>query len=401
MIMSDRRQDQSAVKWLVAVLCAAAAGMSLWLTVQKLTGQIDSLVGCGSGSGCANVLGSKWSMVFGWVPVSIFSLLLYLGILGSLRVQAGWARWFRILAAWLCIWAAVWFTGLQLFVLKSICPYCMTMHGLGTVLGLSILYRESAGGVFRRGGIGAVVLAAFSVAALALVQHLGPEPETHRVDIVKVPEGAQVGETGDQSMHARGEGRLVTFLDGRKSYRVNQLPHLGSSDAEHVIVKYFDYTCDACREMDAYLFEEIATHPEKLAVIVLPVPIDRACNPHLPNGTPNHKNACELARLGLKVWRADRSKFAEFHHQLFELKDLPVEMAESLAIGLVGEENMTPEHDAWVDDLLACNVADYRIFVEDTPVMPKLLLKQSMMVQGAVKDRATLDELLKTHLGIE
>ena len=65
-----------AVKWILCILSAAAFALSFWLTVQKWTGNIDSLAGCGAGSDCANVLGSKWSMVMGLIPVSVFSCLL-------------------------------------------------------------------------------------------------------------------------------------------------------------------------------------------------------------------------------------------------------------------------------------------------------------------------------------
>ena len=67
-----------AVKWILCILSVLAFALSLWLTIQKWTGNIDSLAGCGSGSDCANVLGSKWSMVMGLIPVSVFSCLLYL-----------------------------------------------------------------------------------------------------------------------------------------------------------------------------------------------------------------------------------------------------------------------------------------------------------------------------------
>ena len=35
--------------------------------------------------------------------------------------------------------AAVWFVALQLFVIKAVCPWCMTAHGLGFVAGLLLL----------------------------------------------------------------------------------------------------------------------------------------------------------------------------------------------------------------------------------------------------------------------
>ena len=385
----------------MVLVCLAAAGMSLWLSVEKWSGRIDSLAGCGAGSGCANVLGSKWSVVFGSIPVSAFSFALYISVLLSLGVRGDGARWFRSLAAWLCLWAALWFTGLQIFVIKSLCPYCMTMHGLGVLLGLTILFSErEKGGFLKKRGL-AMLLAALSVVGLSVVQYFGPEPPTHRVDTVEDLEESGGGEGKVDDFHALGDGRLVTFLGGRKSYRIAQLPHLGMPDAKHVVVEYFDYTCEACRDMHQYLEDAVARHPGQLAVVVLPIPLQRSCNPNLPKGMEDHVNACELARLGLRVWRADPAKFAEFHRSLFELQGLPVEAAESMAYGLVGEKKMSMVDDAWVDAVLAQNVEDYELLSRKTPVMPKLLLTGSVIVQGVMKDGKALESLLNEHLGVK
>lgn len=382
-------------KWLVTLFCLTAAGLSLWLTVEKWSGRIDSLAGCGAGSGCANVLGSKWSMVFGVVPVSVFSFLLYISVLASLRCRDGvGARWMRALAAWVCLWAALWFTGLQAVVLKSFCPYCMSMHGVGVLLGLSILLGEGMG--FFKGRWLPMALAACAVAGLAWIQHLGPAPSTHRVDVVT---DQKTGTANDA--HALGHGRKVTFLNGSKSYNIEQLPHLGPADAEYVMVEYFDYTCEACRDMHGLLEKSIARHSGKLAVIVLPVPLESSCNPHLPQGVKDHENACHFAKLALKVWRADASMFAEFHRNLFDFQGMPAEAAAALASSLVGEEKMTVDHDAWVNAILSQNVADYQIFIQKTPVMPKLLLKDSVMVQGLVNEKNALEALLEEYLGLE
>ncbi len=389
------------LKGLIALLCLIAAGMSLWLSVEKWSGRIDSLAGCGAGSGCANVLGSKWSVVFGHVPVSAFSFLLYVLIFLSLGLNLGAraeaARWFRSLAAWMCLWAAVWFTGLQVWVIGALCPYCMTMHGVGVLLGLTILVGEREKRGAQKRGL-AMILAVFCVIGLSVVQYFGPEPPTHRVDTVD----HLVGDAGGaDDIHFMGEGSVVTFLNGRKSYRVGVLPHLGAVDAKYVVVEYFDYTCEACREMHIYLEEAVARHPGELAVVVLPIPLNRSCNPNLAEGMKDHENACELARLGLKVWRADPSKFPEFHRNLFELQGLPIEAAESMAYGLVGEDKMSAGDDDWVDAILAQNVRDYQLLSRKSPVMPKLLLTGSVVVQGVMKDGQTLESLLKEHLGLK
>lgn len=396
--MAKSSSLSSPTKWIIIILCLAAAGMSLWLTIEKWAGRIDTLVGCGAGSGCANVLGSKWSVVFGSVPVSVFSFLLYLAVVVSLFVRSDGARWFRLFAAFLMLGAAVWFTALQVIVMKTICPYCVTMHSLGAVLALVILVAELKIKKEVAPLVAACAAAMACVMGLAALQYFGPQPDTHRVDTdVKLPSsGANVV----NDVHARGEGRLISFFDGRKSYRLNALPHLGKDDAPKVIVKYFDYTCAACRDVHGDLEKLQAKYPGELTVIVLPVPLNRTCNPHLPLGVKNHHNACEFAKLSLRVWLADPGKFAEFHHWLFQYHSQPLEIAEAKAFSLVGEDKMNAVDQKDVDALLQQNVNDYKQFVKRTPVMPKLVIKGSLIMQGVTKDTATLEALFKEHLGL-
>lgn len=392
--MNESTETKPALKWMIVIVAIVAAAMSLWLTFQKLTDRIDTLAGCGAGSGCANVLGSKWSMVLGVMPVSILSFILYIAVLVSLWMSGVKVRWFRMLSAWMFIGAAVWFTALQLFVLQTMCPYCMTMHGLGVLLGLLILLAEFKVEGARTRSLSAMALAVVLVMGLAAVQYYGPEPETHRVDDAK-----PAGYVKQDDVHSAGQGRLVTFSRGRMAYRVDALPHLGPVDAEHVIVKYFDYTCEACGAVHANLEKIRTQHSGKITVLVLPVPLNSECNAHLPRGVKDHRNACELAKLALTVWRADPSKFPDFHQWAFDFHDQPIEAAEAYAYSLVGEEKMSGVDTAWVDAVLQQDVADYREFAKDTPVMPKLLVKDAI-IQGKVKDLETLRKLLEKQLGI-
>ena len=383
-------------KVLIALLCLVAAGLSIWLTVQKLTGQIDSLAGCGKGSGCENVLGSKWSVVFGVFPVSAFSSALYLALIASLFMRGGVIRWLRVLAGFLILCAAIWFTVLQIFIIKTICPYCMTVHSLGVLVSILILVMDLKEQSWIASA-SSLTMAAACVAGLALIQHYGPEPETHRMDT-----GSDVisGESNaNDSLHAQGKGRLVSLLEGKKSYRVAALPHVGAVNSTHVIVKYFDYTCESCMKVHHDLGKSQSKYPGKLTVVVLPVPIERSCNPYLPTGVKDHDNACDLARLALRVWMADPASFAEFHDWLFEYHRQPIEVAEAKAYSLVSGEAMDSIPDTKVEALLAENIGDYKQFVKKTPVMPKILIGDQIL-QGAPRDAQKLENLLKKELGI-
>ncbi|MGJ8678146.1 MAG: vitamin K epoxide reductase family protein [Akkermansiaceae bacterium] len=354
----------------IALLCLIAIGLSLWLTIEKLSGRINSLAGCGTGSGCANVLGSKWSVVFGSIPISAFSLVLYLGILLSLASNSQLIRSFRVLAAWLCIWAAIWFTGLQFFILQTICPYCLTMHGIGIALGISLLFLE------KKLSCCAMILGSCMVSGLALIQHYGPTPATHQLEDSSTTKNSKTADIYRQRLS-------------------QDLPRIGSPQAKHVIIKYFDYTCTACKEVHDDLATLMEQYPDQIAVILLPVPLNNMCNPHLPNGAENHSNACEFAKLALKVWNGSPESFEEFHHQLFELSDIPLEAAEAMADSLITDG---PSDEQWIKDTIQLCLEDYKTFSETTHVMPKLLLPGPMLMQGKAIDRETFEKIVKEQL---
>ncbi|MDB4318295.1 hypothetical protein N9972_00965, partial [bacterium] len=119
---------------LVRVLALIGLAISAYLLIQKLNGTITSIKGCGGEGGCANVLGSKWSQLLG-LPVSAFSTLLYLGIIGlTFKPQ----REILVTIALLLIGAALWFSGLQMFVIKSFCPWCLATHLIGLFTAIAI-----------------------------------------------------------------------------------------------------------------------------------------------------------------------------------------------------------------------------------------------------------------------
>lgn len=382
------------------MLSVTALVLSLWLTIQKWTGNIDSLAGCGSDSGCFDILGSKWSMVMGYVPVSVFSCLLYLTMIISLRMRGEWVFWLQSLFAWIILSAAVWFIGLQVFILHTICSYCMVMHGLGIGIALIFLTSISRAQGSRRGLIRTLLPAVILVVTLALVQHYGPAPDTHRLEKSSTDKLKPKPSVG-VDIHSVGQGRLVYFMADTKSYRVASLPHLGRPDAKHVVVKYFDYTCEACLSTHEYLDDLISRYPSQLAVVVLAVPLERGCNAHMPAGLKDQPNACKLARLSLRVWKAQPEVFAEFHQNLFDCCQQPYEVAEAIAYSMVDPERLNAVDGSWVEAVLQQNVTDYASLMQDTPVLPKLLIKESVLLNGKTKDRETLEHLLKKELLIE
>ena len=383
---------------MVSLRIASLAGLlvSGWLLLQKLTGNISYLVGCGAGSGCANVLGSRWSQWF-YLPVTALSLLLY----GALLALTFRPRRSPMLAiATMLAGAALWFGIVQAFILASFCPWCLAAHGIGLVCAV-LVFRQKSDTPPRPAlftGLAALVL-------LVTGQVFGPVPDTHAETQVVLPAtSAQPDES--LPVHERGEGgRVVTFLQGKK-YKVGSLPHVGSPDAPHVLVKYFDYTCDACHDLHVDLDAVMERYPGKFCIILLPCPIHRACNPNVPTHLKDHAHACELARLALACWRADPASFAAVHHALFARPVVdPAKAREVIAPLLTRPLPPGALDDPWIDEILAADAADYkRVNITNTGqsnyLMPKLLVGGTRMLHGVTKSREILFKALESEFKI-
>ncbi len=380
----------------MALRLASIGGLLIsgWLLLQKATGSIGYLVGCGAGTGCANVLGSRWSQWF-LIPVTALSLLLYAALLFlTFRPQRT-----ALLAVGTALGAAaVWFGIVQAFVLRSFCPWCLAAHGIGLACAV-LVFRHHGGG--SRGDLRNGLLAGLAATGVLVAgQIFGPVPDTHQESDIVLKESPAAAPGKPLPVHERGEGRKVTLL-GNKRYNVALLPHLGDPAAPHVAVKYFDYACNACRDLHEDLEAFQKKHPGKLCVVLLPAPIDRACNPEVPPHLNDHPHACELARLALACWRTDPASFPAVHHALFARPALDPAKARAVVAPLLGKP-LAPDAlaDPWIDEVLAADALDYkRINVTNSGqlnyLMPKLLVGGTRMLHGVTKSREILFQALE------
>ena len=358
---------------IIRTLALVGFGISAYLVWMKLTGRISSVVGCGGEGGCANVLGSQWSQWF-LIPVSAASACFYLGVIGlTFKIS----KPLLTMASFLLILAAVWFMGLQAFVIKSFCPWCFATHTVGLLTAGAILWKARA--PFKATFM-IVPLVLMSV--LVIGQIYGPKPKTY-----EVTEERGIEKRREVKVQNEGKGKLVTFKDptGKvmKTYRLGSVPLIGSPDAKHFVVKYFDYTCASCRTMEEDLNTLMEQYPGQIAVIVLPTPLNRACNPHLSPRIHDHEHACELARLGLAIWRFQPESFAKAHEILFQR---PVHSGASAKAEL--EEIISLEKleaalkDPWIETVLKSNLEDYRVLSSKRIEMPKLMVRGTKTMHG-------------------
>jgi uncharacterized membrane protein/thiol-disulfide isomerase/thioredoxin len=134
------------LRWAVRVLAWTALGLSAYLTFTSLSH--SKVVGCGAGQtvDCDSVLSGQWSTWLG-MPVALGGLACYVA-LATLSLLLGTRnparqRWVGPLVVMLAVvagGAGLWFIGLQLLVIHSICTYCMAVHACGVTIAALVLW---------------------------------------------------------------------------------------------------------------------------------------------------------------------------------------------------------------------------------------------------------------------
>lgn len=136
----SHRDKPSPWIWVLALCCVVAIGISGYLTWTSLTS--SKIAGCGSGSvfDCSHVTNSKWSLWMG-LPVSALAIASYVSLGTALAFAVfSTSAWVKRLS-WTAVatfsisagLAALWFIGLQHFVLEHYCSYCLVAHSCGII----------------------------------------------------------------------------------------------------------------------------------------------------------------------------------------------------------------------------------------------------------------------------
>jgi uncharacterized membrane protein len=414
-----------------------AMAVSVYLAYVSTTG--GAAVGCGPDSGCDKVLRSRWAYWFG-APVSLFALIVYSLILGAsfrlsrrshpLEQRKAWA--WLVPCAIVVAGAAIWFVGLQVFAVRAFCPYCMVAHGSGFVAAVLLLIAapmrdprgkpwEMEGHVFVAPRIfKRVAIIAGAALAMLVVGQVVHQPPTSVVksiaevvnapqstppvagaipkvvpkpEIVSAPPGPKVPVPGS---------RLFPLYGGRFQLELHKVPVIGSPTNPQVVVSLFDYTCHHCRAMHPLLVEAQKIFSNSLAIVSLPMPLDPGCNPTMQRPNPKHTNACQYARLGLAVWRADRSKHPAFDDWLMAgATPPPFADAVQRATETVGAAALEKAaRDPWVEEQLKLDVAMYELaYRAGQGSMPQLILGTNVAVGSYLRD--DLIKLLVSNLGLK
>lgn len=497
--------ESGASVWVMRLLTVAATGIVGYLAWASLT--TSPVIGCGGGSvfDCGHVLSSKWSKI-GGIPVGVPAFVLYWILLSALifcRLSSV-AQIRQV--CWNCITvcgisaglAALWFIGLQVFVLEHLCPWCLAAHTCGlTICGL-LLWKRPLGALRMTQLSG---LASLGVAVLITGQLLTPAPQTYEVlryddvtddtvdelvaapsadlddfaaeeflppagDIFEPPgadtfeppaaataadltsesdsredsagsdgggsepattaatllflvrpqlshllhllsvqddstEGTDDSESSTENAEADGtepeqpERRLIGVTGNKFRLDIRQWPLLGPPDARYVFVEMFDYTCPHCRNTHRAVKGAFKRFGDDLAIIALPVPLDRKCNSAARSSGGTHRDSCEISRIAVGVWRIDPEKFHELHDWLFE-RSRTATSTRRRAEELVGKETLDKELNyPTAAEYISRHVLLYKRVGAGS--VPKLMFPNSSMV-GEVSSSSTLIRTIEREL---
>lgn len=370
-------------RWFVRLLAATAFGLSVFLWWTSATTQ--SAVGCNAFAGfdCDAALASPWAKWLG-LPVAAGGTLCYAAALaGSFlagRRGAASAIGWRLLelAAPLAVGAGLWFTGVQIAALDSFCVYCLATHACGLAMAIAILvWRASASSEERptvgvspitpavaaptavegppslglptvAGLLGVIVLAAGQTmfAAPNVSEYQAELSEQFNLGDTGAAEVAAIDtdDTSDEGVSAersaeeatseepskpskparrRDGSRKLSLFNGRLNFDTYEQAVLGSPDAPHIVIEMMDYACPHCREFHDKLTEALERFDGQIAVVVMPVPGEIVCNPHVQKARKQSVGACFAAKLSLAVSKLAPEEFEKFHEWMLEDDTIP------------------------------------------------------------------------------
>jgi uncharacterized membrane protein/protein-disulfide isomerase len=315
-----------------------------------------------------------------------YALALVGSLLAGGRGGAAAAGW-RLMefTAPLAVGAGLWFTGVQFVELGSLCLWCLATHACGLAMAISMLvwrraamvdsprpvavspiapaghaYQSAAAGPPSlglptvAGLLGVIVLAGgqtmfaaptvseytaeineqFDLGDTSSGAEEPAEGSPREEDGLTAPPAAEAAETeatagrtaepkATKAARRKGGPRIVTALNGRLKFDTYEQAVLGSPDAPHIVIEMMDYACPHCREFQEKLTEALRRFDGQIAVVVMPVPNEIECNPHVTKARKQSLGACYAAKLSLAVAELAPEDFEAFHEWMLRGDSIP------------------------------------------------------------------------------
>ena len=362
-------KDNGTLRKTMVALTAIVLLLSTILCIHSISGH--GLIGCTQGTNCNIVLGSRWSFLFGIIPVSALAAGAYLTLLACiLLIDSKWTGaqeqqflFHAILViSGAIIGCAIWFIWLQSHMIRAFCPYCMTAHILGIVISvLSVIW--CIGQKTRRIVLN-ILIGILIATALAVVQFT----------------------TTPRSLAERG------FINEPLRYPdPKEMPIIGSPDAKHKVTMLFDWQCAHCRRTHIMLPDAVSLLGDSISIVCTPVSMSRECNPHISPGIDRFAGSCTFMRIGLAIWRTNPDAYWEYENQFFGT-DLvqswnppTVEQATAMAEHLIGKDRLDKSMQSrWMENYVwTVNELFGRTSRGTTSAIPRLIYNGKIMIPEA------------------
>lgn len=141
---------------------------------------------------------------------------------------------------------------------------------------------------------------------------------------------------------------LVSFLGGKLTLDVYRHPLIGSPEAPHIVVEMVSYDCPHCRKMYPLIHQAMDRYGDQVALLVMPIPLDRDCNSLVTDPSLHHPGACGTTRLVLGLAHLNPTVFGKFHDFLMADKEKPPGMEKIVpkAYGLTNPDKLRQVKDS-------------------------------------------------------
>ncbi|HEY5508889.1 MAG TPA: vitamin K epoxide reductase family protein [Paludibacter sp.] len=366
-----------------------------------------SMVGCSGGSPCDLVLNSQWSTIAGILPISGLAVGIYLALLVACLFigpstetairELAWRIMLIIVGA--IAGSAIWFTIVQKWIIGDFCPYCMTTHIIGLLLAALVIWRATKEFASQSQHISNKnqkmtkknISRPLKVFGLVFIG-LGLAGILSAFQVIFTP----------PSVYSGGESQEnIVTID------YHAAPIVGSPDAPYVITLLFDYQCPHCQKIHFLLDEVVQRYAGKVAFVLCPAPLNTKCNPYVPRDIDAFKNSCELAKIGLAVWFANREAFPGFENWIFSFdsgdrwQPRSLDAVKAKAIELVGQAKFdVAMSDKRVENYLQTSVEIYGKTIQNGKGgVPKLVFG-SRWVIPETSSTDDLISILQKSLGL-
>ena len=314
------------------------------------------LAACGADGGCDIVSQSRYA-VFLSIPLAAWGFIFY-GSLAALLVPAlfgkcqeesdpGPSLAFFLTAA--SVGIDVFLLGLQLFVIKAFCMFCIATYFVNLLLIAALWPHRRLSGVRAflfapeaRGAFAAWVFATLWVVATAVAGDTALEGRKEAAGdsilgvptMLQAPEKVEKGPLEEQLAAAREEARKWkdTLDDERKlqiylnqkarddfnkaevaKLDLSRAPLQGATSGPISMVSFSDFMCPFCRDLANGLKNFLPTAGNQIQSRFKHFPLDGTCNVRL--GQTVHQGACELAKGG--ICASESGRFWEYHDKVF------------------------------------------------------------------------------------